>query len=329
MLSTLKRLGGRVLAPAVPDPPWLREFAARGKRWNPASVRAPWFERRNALRHAGGVARRHGLGEQGEHWLRHWVEQGYFVVKGAVDPEAARRYADEFEQVWWMDAPVPGLTLSDVTIAGEYHVHISHDKLLSYGVEQRREAHGQSNWRVGEFYQSSKAAEAIYRDARLAKISSAILDTLAVPHFSLSFSKGSRQGLHQDICVFHVWPRNALIGVWIAAEDISPASGPLEYYPGSHREPIFEAFKNYPQTQRRTAPQPLAAKYDEYVRDVAVKYPREVFLAKTGDALFWHGMLIHGGASVEDPATTRKSMVIHYMPEGANRGHEVEGPFNW
>ncbi len=123
--------------------------------------------------------------------------------------------------------------------------------------------------------------------------------------------------------------RNALIGVWIAAEKIQPDSGPLEYYPGSHREAMYPEFVNYPQTQRRTAPPEMASAYDQYVKDVAAKYRRETYLPQAGDALFWHGMLIHGGSAVANPAATRKSMVIHYMPEGANRGHQVEGPFNW
>jgi ectoine hydroxylase-related dioxygenase (phytanoyl-CoA dioxygenase family) len=326
ILYDLKRLARR-FAPLRPRP--ATEFQARGKRWDPASAPTPWFEQRGALGRAREVARRHGLGDEGEAWLRHWAEKGYFIVPRAVDTAGMAKYADDFDRIWWMDRSIAGLTLSDVTIAGEYHVHISHEKLLQYSVEERKEAYRVSNWRVGEFYQSSEAARAIYRDVCLAKVCGAILDTPAVPHFSLSFSKGSQQLLHQDTCVFHVWPRNALVGVWIAAEDISSASGPLEFYPGSHREPLFPAFTNYPQTQRRTAPQPLAAEYDDYVKRIAAKYPKEVFLAKAGDALFWHGMLIHGGAPVTDPATTRKSMVIHYMPEGANRGHEVVGPFNW
>ena len=323
MLSALKRL---VLGQRPPDP---TGFSTRGRRWNPGSVKPPWFERRKALSRASEMARKHGLGEAGEQWLRKWIQDGYFTVEGAVDPQAVARYAEEFERVWWLDEPVPGLILSDVTIRGEYHVHIPHAKLLSYSEAERREARRVSNWRVGEFYQSSKAAEAVYRDERLKRICSAILGEPAVPHFSLSFSKGSQQGLHQDTCVFHVWPRNALVGVWIAAEDITPDSGPLEYYAGSHREPLFPAFNNYPQTQRRTAPPELAKEYDQYVRDIAAKYPRSAYLAKAGDALFWHGMLIHGGAAVVNPDSTRKSMVIHYLPEGANRGHEIEGPFNW
>ena len=329
MLERLKR-AIRVLRPRQPlGEPTAEGFATRGRRWDPSSIAAPWFERPDARSRAGEVARRHGLGEEGETWLRKWVDDGYFVVDGAVDAAAMARYAEDFERVWWMDRPIRGLTVSDVWFDGVRHIHMAHEQLLAYSLEQRREAFRTSSWRVGEFYQSSKAADAIYNDARLARICSAILDARARPHFSLSFSKGSEQPLHQDTCVFHTWPRNALVGVWIAAEDISADSGPLEFYPGSHREPLFPAFTNYPQTQRRTAPAQLAAEYDEYVRRLAGKYSKEVYLAKAGGALFWHGMLIHGGAPVADPSTTRKSMVIHFLPRGANRGHQIEGPFNW
>ena len=58
------------------------------------------------------------------------------------------------------------------------------------------------------------------------------------------FSKGTEQGLHQDTCVFHVFPRNFMMGIWIACEDIKLESGPLEYYPGSHRAPFFPEFTN-------------------------------------------------------------------------------------
>lgn len=327
MLSTIRRLLRR--GPPRPGTPDAASFATRGKRWDPASIVSPWFERPDALGRAAEVARRHGLGEEGEEWLRKWVRDGYFVVDGAVDAHSVTRYAEEFERIWWADKPFAGLNLSDVIIAGVYHVHIPHAKLLSYSIEERREAQRISNWRVGEFYQSNGAAEAVFRNERLRSIATAILDRPAEPTWSLSFSKGSQQGLHQDTCVFHIWPRNALIGVWIAAEKIVADSGPLEIYAGSHREPLFPAFTNYPQTQRRTAPPELAAQYDNYVREVAAKYPRSVYLPEAGDALFWHGMLIHGGAAVNDPNTTRKSMVIHYVPNGANVGGQIEGPFNW
>jgi phytanoyl-CoA hydroxylase len=330
MFTAIKRFVRRnILKAPPPGVPDMAGFETRGRRWDAAKVEAPWFERPDALQRAGEVARRHGLGGEGEQWLRQWVQDGYFVVKGAVDAPTLARYAEEFERVWWAQQPVAGLTLSDVTIGGVHHIHIAHRDLLAHSVEARREAHRISNWRVGEFYQSNKAADALFRDRRLQAIASAILDRRALPLYSLSFSKGSEQGLHQDTCVFHAWPRNSLIGAWIAAEAITADSGPFELYPGSHREPLFPEFTNYPQTQRRTAPPEVAQRYDQYVRDVAAKYPRSVHLAQAGDALFWHGMLVHGGSAVTNPAATRKSMVIHYMPDGANRARQVEGPFNW
>jgi ectoine hydroxylase-related dioxygenase (phytanoyl-CoA dioxygenase family) len=30
-----------------------------------------------------------------------------------------------------------------------------------------------------------------------------------------------------------------MVGVWVALEDIDSSNGPLIYYPGSHRLPIF------------------------------------------------------------------------------------------
>lgn len=329
MSGLLERLFQRILRQISSRASTLEAIGPHGRQWNPATIEPPWFDRPDALDRAIAVARRHGLGNEGGEWLRRWVQDGYFVVDRAVDSAVVSRYAEDFERIWWMQRPIPGLVLSDVTIGGMSHVHITHEQLLAYSESERREAHRISHWRVGEFYQSSKPAEALFRDARLARICGAILDTRAFPHFSLSFSKGSLQRLHQDTCVFHVWPRNALVGVWIAAEHIRPDSGPLEFYPGSHREPLFPAFDNYPQTQRRTAPPEVAAQYDNYVCEVAARYPKQVYLAQPGDALFWHGMLVHGGAPVESPGSTRRSMVIHYMPKGANRGPEIVGPFNW
>jgi hypothetical protein len=42
----------------------------------------------------------------------------------------------------------------------------------------------------------------------------------------------------------------------------------------------------------------------------------ESFRAKKGDVLIWHGDLMHGGAPIEDPASTRQSLIAHLMPLG-------------
>ena len=141
--------------------------------------------------------------------------------------------------------------------------------------------------------------------------------------------RGSEQALHQDMAVFHIYPYNHLLGAWIACEDVGPDAGPLVLYRGSHRAPFFDGFTDYPQTNLRTADDEGAAAYTRYVESLADRYERHEFHPRKGQVLLWHGMLIHGGAPVERPDASRKSMVLHYASRGADRGREVHGPFRW
>jgi ectoine hydroxylase-related dioxygenase (phytanoyl-CoA dioxygenase family) len=140
---------------------------------------------------------------------------------------------------------------------------------------------------------------------------------------------GSEQKLHQDMAVFHIHPQNFLLGAWIACEDIRRESGPLVFHPGSHRTPMWPGFTDYPQTNLRTADGATSDAYQRWVDGLATHHPRREFLARKGQVLLWHGMLIHGGAPRLDPTLSRKSFVVHYTVPGADRVREVEGPFSW
>jgi ectoine hydroxylase-related dioxygenase (phytanoyl-CoA dioxygenase family) len=161
----------------------------------------------------------------------------------------------------------------------------------------------------------------------LNRLASLILGRPAAPRFTINFMYGSEQELHQDTAVFHVAPRNYLVGAWLACEDVSPDAGPLVFYPGSHREPLYPKFDNYPQTNLRTYPRPQ--EYSEYVARRSEHYERRLYLARKGDVFLWHGMLIHGGSSVTDPKRTRRSYVCHYIPGEMEVSSQIEGPFNW
>ena len=112
---------------------------------------------------------------------------------------------------------------------------------------------------------------------------------------------------------------NYLIGVWLACEDIHPDSGPLVYYPGSHKEPLYPKFDNYPQTNLRTcAPSETTAYYD-WLKKRSKNYKKDQFIARKGDILLWHGQLIHGGDAVVNPSLTHmESYVCHYIPAERN-----------
>ena len=78
-----------------------------------------------------------------------------------------------------------------------------------------------------------------------------------------------------------------------------------------------------------TADDPMTRAYQDYVDGIARRFERREFWARKGQVLFWHGMLIHGGAAVARRGVSRKSMVLHYSVRGADVAREVQGPFNW
>jgi phytanoyl-CoA hydroxylase len=106
-------------------------------------------------------------------------------------------------------------------------------------------------------------------------------------------------------------------------------SGPLVYYPGSHRRPAFDGFPGYPLENLRTASAATVHAYQQHTDTEALGFERRQFLARTGDVLFWHGMLIHGGDAISVPGITRKSYVLHYLPAGVDVWDQVTGPSNW
>lgn len=132
---------------------------------------------------------------------------------------------------------------------------------------------------------------------------------------TLNFAVGSQQHFHSDAVHFNSYPHGFMCGVWIALQDIDLDSGPLHYFPGSHRLPYLSArslglsdievaAKQHPQTffephwQQAVEAQGLASQH---------------FLAKRGDILIWHANLLHGGEMVQDRSLRRWSQVIHYF----------------
>ena len=137
----------------------------------------------------------------------------------------------------------------------------------------------------------------------------------AIPFQTLNFPVGTQQHFHSDAVHFSSIPERFMCGVWIALEDIHPDAGPLEYYPGTHRWPIYtyeHIGGNYEPGQR--ASQDLFhGAWRELLEGSGI--PRETFLAKKGDALIWCANLLHGGAPQLDPARSRWSQVTHYYFE--------------
>jgi len=128
---------------------------------------------------------------------------------------------------------------------------------------------------------------------------------------TLNFPRGSQQGVHSDTYHFNSIPVGFMCGVWIALEDIHPDSGPLQYYPGSHRLPVF-ANKDLPGNDMNAYVQHVEAAVG------GAGIARETAKITRGQAFIWAANLFHGGSPIADPARTRLSQVTHYYFKGCS-----------
>jgi hypothetical protein len=193
--------------------PTAPELAAPGpRRWPDLAAERPWFDRPDALDHLRRRVREGALGAREQALLRQWVKDGYFVVDDCVDERAVARLSDVIDGVWFRTEPLTGLLVSDVKIGDVTHVHYRHEDLIRLPLDVRERARAESNWRIGELHLYDDRAAEVFRSEALTRLASLVLDRPTIPQFSLTFSKGSRQQLHQDTCVFHVHPRNFLCG---------------------------------------------------------------------------------------------------------------------
>ncbi|MDB5865373.1 MAG: Phytanoyl-CoA dioxygenase [Betaproteobacteria bacterium] len=299
----------------------------RKKRWKHKLKDAPWFDRPDAFELLDERRRQEGLSDEDYALLQKWVADGYCVVSGVVDERKIDEMTRDMDEIWTAREPLAGLRILDTKLDSQNPLNLSHAEVLALEISKRLEIRDASRWRVHGFYLHSANARAVFDNPQLNRLASLILGRPAAPRFTINFMYGSEQELHQDTAVFHVAPRNYLVGAWLACEDVSPDAGPLVFYPGSHREPLYPKFDNYPQTNLRTYPRPQ--EYSEYVARRSEHYERRLYLARKGDVFFWHGMLIHGGSSVTDPKRTRRSYVCHYIPGEMEVSSRIEGPFNW
>lgn len=225
-----------------------------------------------------------------QHQLMTWSDNGYLIWDNFFDDVTADGIQREVERLVQKDK-----------------LHPTHDNKLMFAGRH------------------SSLIRGITYEKRLTSLLSFILDKEVVPFQTINFLYGSNQRAHSDSIHMTTYPLGYLIAVWIALEDTQPDSGPLFYYPGSHRLPyLLNSDFNEGETALQLGKKDYVDyedRIDEQIRHHSLQ--PEVFLAKKGDILIWHANLIHGGMPVKDPALTRKSMVIHYYAKDVVKYHEI------
>gem|GEM_PF-885778 len=232
-----------------------------------------------------------------------WQENGYIVVKGFYNAERIDQINRYIDELWQnrreLDCPV------------------SIDEYIGTENERRRlfseasSAVREHPYKVNDLYLASNVIREIVLNEEMARLLKSLLYS-GTPMIcsSLYFEKGSQQRKHFDTFFMPPLVRDRMLATWIALEDVTESSGPLAYYPGSHKiKPwIFEDGRFNLQIDQRDA----CYRYIDAELD-RLQIEPEHFLAEKGDLFVWHPQLLHGGDQIHDLSATRKSFVTHYF----------------
>lgn len=170
--------------------------------------------------------------------------------------------------------------------------------------------------RIQDAWQFDDDVKAVAANEGMIDLLSKLYGRKAFPFQTLNFSVGTQQAAHSDMVHFSSQPEKFMCGVWLALEDIQAGSGPLFYYPGSHKWPVLSnalVGRRGKGVELESAQHPFEEAWSAICE--AGEAEPEVFLAKKGQALIWCANLLHGGSLQTDPCLTRQSQVTHYYFE--------------
>jgi phytanoyl-CoA hydroxylase len=249
--------------------------------------------------------------------LRHFQEQGYLHVPGAIDAGLLDRLRAEYDEAWRVRAPLKAL--------------IEGHGVVDLAEAPQRDGLEHHHYRLMDFQDWSETAREIMLQPAIVGRLAEMFGETPVAMQSLLFEYGSEQGTHQDFPYVQAEKRSHLVGVWVALEDVDDSNGPLFYYPGSHRRPKFDfgggslVFDGKDESR--------IADFERFLEtETCAGLERVTLRAKKGDVLFWHAALVHGGSPAVDRGRTRLSFVCHYSSASGyprdRRAPHVE-PLRW
>jgi len=132
---------------------------------------------------------------------------------------------------------------------------------------------------------------------------------------TINFLHSTQQPLHSDYVHFGTIPHRMLVGAWVALEDISTDSGPLQIVPKSHKLDLFD-FEDVKAVKPKNI-KTVKSNYELYEKFVLMMvklYGLEPIIPvlKKGDCILWEANLLHGSPECKDSHLSRKSQVTHW-----------------
>lgn len=233
--------------------------------------------------------------------LESWDKNGYIILPGFFDESRVSRINKLVDDLWRSRAENPVALTIDINLGTP---QAQRQRFADAGDEVR-----QSPYKLNDLYLDYDDVRQVVLDKELARLVGQLLGGKALVFNTLNFEYGSGQDDHVD--TFYMPPKqaNCMLATWTALEKISPDSGPLRYYPGSHKIPPY--LFSHGKTNAIGAELPA---FYSYMKQELEKRKIEPvnFIAEPGDVFIWHAQLFHGGSPIVDPKQTRRSLVTHY-----------------
>ena len=264
----------------------------------------PWIDKPDAdiARYVAALQKR-PTAYNVEEYLHRWRDEGIVVFENAVDHRLIDELLTDVRE--FTENP----DRYDLTIETQGEHRASHE--VSIDAIKR-----QPNLKLNNFHELSARAVEASLNAPTADFLSHVFGEPACLLQSLFFIRGSQQPIHLDYPYVRVQTKIAhLAASWMALEDVTEGSGPLAYYPGSHQPghiPLYDWGAGSIVMEKDSTRSPMQFSQHLYAEMERRGIQRKVFIPKKGDVLIWHGYLAHEGTAIADPASTRRSLIIHY-----------------
>lgn len=238
--------------------------------------------------------------------LETFVRDGFVILKAAIPAETIDQIVRDTHAI--LDQPDHYVFKSK----GRYADPVGLDSL-------------ERGMRILDLYAVSPAARDAIMGSPVSDFLNLIFGEPPIAMQSLSFEYGSQQSIHQDTAYVVSGKPLSLAASWIALEDVTPGSGELIYYPGSHRFRHFlfsQAHKSWvPERDGQDQHQAFLRNLHSQAKEMGIE--QDSFIAQKGDVLIWHADLAHGGAKIKQNKT-RQSLVAHYCPQSVKPRYMAE-----
>ena len=185
----------------------------------------PWVDRPDFEENLASRLKSGRLSAAEAELLERWHRDGYLALPGLLDADLIDRLVAEHDDIWTRQRPVKALVeghgvklLSELPPRDEFDHH---------------------HYRLMDVQDVSKVAREVILHPRIIGFLRHLFRR-PVAMQSLFFEYGSEQAIHQDFPYVQSQILSHLVGCWIACDDVTAESGPLFYYPGSHRLPKFD-----------------------------------------------------------------------------------------